>query len=187
MPKAKTKVTNKTLKGLKGKQLPWLRAYLDETNPATFLNNTASARAAGYNCSTEEGFTVIGAQNLAKLRDRINLWLEEEGLSEAYLQRKLASLIEAKKTVIQKIKGHAPENNLSPGVRQLAVTHKLAWAGTGDDAEPFDDGETLLSVDMEALETQRKTLDMAFKVKGMYEKDNKQRQLIVEVVKFGDE
>jgi len=117
---------------------------------------------------------VIGYQNFIKLQPVIDKWLIEAGLSEVTLKKKLISLVSAKETRLIKIKGHTPEDDLGAGVRQLAVTHKMEWAGKGEDAEPFDDGETLLAVDMESIETQRKTLDMALKVKGLYAPEKRQ-------------
>jgi len=88
----------KLYKGLKGKLLLWLAAYLDESNPNTFFNQTGAARAARYKYSTEGGLRAVGAQNYAKLRERIEAWLDEHGLSEARLKKKLFSLTEAKET-----------------------------------------------------------------------------------------
>jgi hypothetical protein len=158
----------KILSGLTGKQKPWLRAYLDESNPKTFLNKTAAARAAGYRCKNDNGFICIGQQNYLKLQDHIEKWLDEEGLSENRLKMKLLSLVEAKQHYFQKIKGHVKPEDLPPGVVIMSVSHKMSWAGKGEDAEPFDDGDTVVAIPVEALETQRRTLEMAMKVKGMY-------------------
>ena len=41
------------------------------------------------------------------------------------------------------------------------------------------DGMITDQVDVEAIETQRRTLDMAFKIKGLYEKHNRQQSVII--------
>lgn len=38
----------------------WFKAYTDETNPKTFFNKTASAKASGYKAKTENAFACIG-------------------------------------------------------------------------------------------------------------------------------
>ena len=81
--------------GLKGKQYPWLQAYLNEANPATYMNQTGAARAAGY---PEKSCMAIGWQNYRKLQGRISKWLDEVGLSEDRLKKKLADLMDAKET-----------------------------------------------------------------------------------------
>lgn len=85
-------------KELVGKQRAWLRAYLDETNPKTFLNNTGSAEAAGYKAEKRESLSTAGSQNYRKLQDRIELWLDEVGFSDAALKRKTLQLMSAKET-----------------------------------------------------------------------------------------
>ena len=111
----------------------WLKAFIDETNPATFMNQTGAAKAAGYRCTTDESFRAIGYQNFTKLHNRIELWLDEMGLSDARLMLKLIELLEAKETkYFQK------------------------------------DGVVTDQRDVEALEVQRRTLDMIFRMKGMY-------------------
>jgi hypothetical protein len=111
----------------------WFRAFIDETNPATFMNQTGAAKAAGYRCTTDESFRAIGYQNFTKLHNRIELWLDEMGLSDTRLMLKLIELLEAKETkYFQK------------------------------------DGVVTDQRDVEALEVQRRTLDMIFRMKGMY-------------------
>lgn len=111
----------------------WFRAYFDETNPDTFLNQTGAAKAAGYKAKTENAFACIGHQNYRKLQDRIEKWMDEIGLSENQLKIKLLSLLDAKETrFFQK------------------------------------DGVVTETRTVEALEIQRRTLDMALKMKGLY-------------------
>jgi len=124
------------------KQNVWLRAYLDENCSTTFLNKTESAKRAGYKCKDEASFRDIGYQNSIKLYDKIKKWLDEAGLSENALKIKLLSLMEAKET-------------------------KFFSAPTKDENGAVDD-IFIKEVEVEAIETQRKTLDMAIKVRGMY-------------------
>ncbi len=160
-------ISGKTLMTeLKGKLQPWLKAYLDESNPATFMNGAGSARAAGYKCQYENGFAEIGSQNSSKLKDRINWWLDNEGLSERRLKSKMFRLMEAKQAKVIAMKGALQEDALGPGTSVLARSTQTKLGGTA--GIPYDEEHTLIAVDQEALETQRRTLDMAFKVKGLY-------------------
>lgn len=153
---------------LKGKQRLWLRNYLDSNNLITFLNRAQSAKAAKYKANSYEGFCQIGYENYIKLEPHIKQWLDEHGLSENRLKLKLVSLIETKKTVFQKVKGHIDSGKLSDNVVKIAETHIKAWKGKGEAAEAYDDGETVLGISVADPEVQRKSLDMAFKVKGLY-------------------
>jgi hypothetical protein len=111
----------------------WFRAFIDETNPDTFLNATSSARVAGYRAASENAFACIGYQNYRKVQSRIKEWLDDIGLSDARLKIKLVELLDAKETkFFQK------------------------------------DGMITDQRDVEALEVQRRTLDMIFRMKGMY-------------------
>ena len=80
------------------KRLVWLKHYLNESNPLTFLNNTEAAKTAGYKAKSEESFRSIGSANFTKLAGEIGKWLDEHGLSENALKLKLIELIEAKET-----------------------------------------------------------------------------------------
>jgi phage terminase small subunit len=74
------------------KQRVWLDAYLD------CFNATEAARRAGYRCKADNQFSVIGAQNLRKLSGIIEKWIDEHGLSEARIKRKIVAGMEAKET-----------------------------------------------------------------------------------------
>ena len=76
----------------------WLKYYLDDDNKKTFMNATASAKAAGYNANSENAFQTLGSENLRKRAPTINKWIEEIGLSEEKLKKKLHSLMSAKET-----------------------------------------------------------------------------------------
>ena len=120
----------------------WLRAYLDESCSTTFLNKTESARRAGYKCKTEDCLRHLGCRNFIKVSDRINQWFDAAGLSENALKIKLLSLLNAKETKFFS----APIKDKNGVVTDIFVKE----------------------VDVEAIETQRRTLDMAIKIRGMY-------------------
>lgn len=122
----------------------WLKHYLNECNPVTFMNKTESSRAAGYNCRTENAedcLCQIGCQNFVKLKIQINKWFDEVGLSEEALQQKLMEL--------------------------MSVKEKKFFSAPVKDSEGIVVGMHIEDIDVPAIETQRKTLDMALKVKGM--------------------
>ena len=115
------------------KRLLWFKYFTDESNPTTFLNKTASAKAAQYKCSTDESFRAVGYENFTKLHSKIEKWIEDVGLSDNQLKTKLLSLLDAKQTKFFQKDGIVTETRT-----------------------------------VEALEIQRKTLDMILKVKGLY-------------------
>jgi len=115
------------------KRLLWFKYFTDESNPTTFLNKTASAKAAQYKCSTDESFRAVGYENFTKLHSKIEKWIEDFGLSDNQLKTKLLSLLDAKQTKFFQKDGVVTETRT-----------------------------------VEALEIQRKTLDMILKVKGLY-------------------
>lgn len=143
----------------------WLQAYLNNNNSRTFLNKTEAARAAGYKASCDKHLADIGHENSRLLADKIANWLEESGLSENALKIKLLSLLEGEETKTVTLKGEINKEEMPDNVQILAtgVVEKYTKEG-----EPYEERETLLGVNMEAKELQRKTLDMAFKHKGMY-------------------
>jgi len=75
----------------------WLKSYLDEGMP-TFLNASASARAAGYRAKTDDSFRAIGYQNRKKVAPKIAKWLDDHGFSDTRLKVKVLQLMEAKET-----------------------------------------------------------------------------------------
>ena len=111
----------------------WFKNFINENCSTTFLNKTNSAKAAKYNCSTDDSFRNVGCQNFTKCSDKIGKWLDENGLSENALKLKLLSLMEAKETKFFSYEGKITDQ-----------------------------------IEVESIETQRKTLDMALKVKGMH-------------------
>ena len=90
---------------LTGKRLAWLSAYTDQSNPKTFLNATQSAMAVYSNRKKNQtkeqryqSHASIGNENLKLLEKEINKWMDEVGLSENYLKKRLLELTKAKKT-----------------------------------------------------------------------------------------
>lgn len=119
----------------------WLKHYLNEGNKLTFLNKTESAKAAGYNGQDDNSFAQIGCQNFRKLNDKISGWFDEIGLSENALKSKLYEL--------------------------MTVKEKKFFSAPLKDSDGIVTDILIKSEEVEAIETQRKTLDMALKVKGM--------------------
>ncbi|MCK5018042.1 MAG: hypothetical protein KAS32_13380 [Candidatus Peribacteraceae bacterium] len=117
----------------------WLRYFLDDSNPATYMNRTQSAMAAKYNAKSYDDFAHIGANNFKRCKKIISKWLDEQGLSEAALKTKLITLLDAKETKF------------------------FAYEGVITDER-----------EVNAIETQRRSLDMAFKVKGTYAAEKKE-------------
>jgi hypothetical protein len=150
----------------------WLKYFLDESCSTTFLNKKESARKANYNCTTEDSLRNVGHQNFIKLADKIEKWLDEHGLSENSLKIKLISLLNAKETKFLKVKGAIKQENLAPGCIVLGTSGEIE---TTKDGISFGDGDTLIAVETEAIETQRKTLETAMKFKGMFREDNIQK------------
>lgn len=120
----------------------WLKHFLDEGNPATFLSQPGSAKAAGYRCKSEPSFASLGCENYKYHRDMINEWLEEYGFSENRLKLKMMEL--------------------------MSVTEEKFFSAPQKDEKGFVTGMHIESRTVPAIETQRRTLDMAAKVKGLY-------------------
>ena len=161
--KAKTKKRGMTLK-----QRLWLKAFLNRDNPSTFLNRSESARVAGYNCDNEDSYGQIGAENFKKLGKEIAFWIEDDGLGENQLKGKLISLIDAKQVTFHKVKGKVDLASLPHGAFIVAASSIMGWSGQGEEKEPVDEGDTIICLPTAALETQRKSLEMAMKIKGMF-------------------
>lgn len=123
----------------------WFKFYIDECNPTTYLNKTEAAVAAGYNCRGSDParcFCSIGCQNYKKLSEEVGKWLDDVGLSKESLKLKLLSLMEAKESKF--------------------------FSAPIKDEDGIVTGMHIESKEVDAIETQRKTLDMSLKMKGMY-------------------
>ena len=144
--------------------LVWLAHFLSEEG-GSFLNATMSARRAGYKARNAHSFQQIGFRNKQRYGDRIAEWFQEKGYSENELKIKLLRLLEAKQTVHLKLRGAVLQSSLPEGCRVLTTSGTIV---TTKDGQAYGDGDTLLAIDVQVLETQRKTLDMALKMKGLY-------------------
>lgn len=151
----------------------WFKHFTNEASTTTFLNKSNSARAAKYKCKDDQSFRNVGCQNYTKLYDKINQWLDEEGLTEIALKTKMLSLMNADETKIVKIKGAMDPDSL-PG--NCVIIGTTGIIETDDEGSIYSTGESLVAVNLAAIETQRRTLDMAMKVRGMFKEDNKQLQ-----------
>lgn len=149
----------------------WLKHYLDAGNPRTFLNKTESAKAAGYRATSDDSYRAIGHQNFTKLHGQIKDWLEEAGLDENTLKIKLLSLFEGQETKVVSMKGVVDPASLPENVQIIAASESVKYT---KDGESYCETETLIGVNVENKELQRKALDMGFKVKGSYAPEKKE-------------
>lgn len=143
----------------------WFKHFTDEACSTTFLHRTESARAAGYKTEKEESLQQIGWQNFKKLTEKIEKWLDEAGLSENALRLKLLSLMEADETKLITIKGDIEKDDLPPGCQIITTSKQKKLNASGKE---YTEINNIIAIDMAAKETQRRTLDMALKVRGMY-------------------
>ena len=95
------------------------------------MNKTSSAKAAGYKAKAENAFACIGYQNYRKLQKKVELLMDEVGLSDVRLKLKLIDLMKAKKIITVKLKGHLDQSNIHPDAFEIVRTHKKAWSGIG--------------------------------------------------------
>lgn len=122
----------------------WFQFFIDDCNKTTYLNKTESAIAAGYKCRTKNAqdcFCQIGCQNFTKLKDRVGKWYDDVGLSENMLKNKILEL--------------------------MSVKEKKFFSAPLKDADGIVTGIHIEHVEVEAIETQRKTLELGCKVKDM--------------------
>ena len=143
----------------------WFSYFINPLNKRTFLNKAESAKAAGYKASSEPAFRSIGSENFAKLSERIENWLEQEGLSDNALKIKLIELLEGQETKTITLKGEINKEELPDNAQIIAsgVVTKYNQEGYS-----YQERETILGINMENKELQRRSLDMAFKMKGSY-------------------
>jgi hypothetical protein len=145
----------------------WWKFYTDETNNATFLKGSASAKAAGYKAKTENAFYSIGSQNLRKLKNKLSVWMDEVGMSEESMHLKFLELKNAKETKFIKIKGYVdPKDLLHPSITVIATSGLVVQKEGEEDS--FSAGDTLIMIETEALGIQRQILDMGYKIRGTY-------------------
>ncbi len=86
------------------------------------------------------------------------------------VKTKLVKLLNAKKIVFSKAKGKVELDSLPLGAFVVAMSEKMKGASKvdDDDGEACDDGDSVVAIPVGALETQRKALDMALKIRGLY-------------------
>lgn len=135
----------------------WFKHFINESCRETFLNKVESARRAGYKSKSEEGLRHMGCENFAKLSDKLEKWFDEVGLSENALKKKLLSLVEAKETKFFS----TPEKDENGATTGIMIVER----------------------EVEAIETQRRTLDMAIKVRGMYAAEKHKHEFSSETLK----
>lgn len=83
----------------------WLNYYLDDSNPETFFNKTASAIKAGYNCTSQASFRNIGLKNFKSKEKLISQYLDDVGMSENQIKAKIVNLMNAQRTQFFQYKG----------------------------------------------------------------------------------
>lgn len=151
------------------KQKLWLRYYTDESNSLTFLNGVQSALAA-YNTTDYNTANQIAMDVKKAIGPYIDKWFDEEMFSEKALKNKVKQLMTSKDTKFIKVKGAVSKEELKPGQRIVCTSGVVTTEkdDNGDVVDVFGTGETLIAIDTAAKETQRRSADMAIKIKGMY-------------------
>ena len=147
----------------------WFKHFINERNRDTFMNRTASAKAAGYRANSEESFQNIGYQNYGKLEPKIKKWMDEEAMSESALHEKYLELKSAKETKFFKVKGYIDPSILPPGVTAIATSGLVTQGEDGENE--CSSNETLIMTQTDALHIQRQILDMGYKIRGTYKPD----------------
>lgn len=147
--------------GATPRQNLWLFHFLNQDNPVTFLNRTQAAMAA-YNGKSYQGAANIGHINFKKFKPDIEAWLEEEGYSLTSLKMRLVKLMEAKETKLQTVRGRVDETGLPENTRVIVSgeTERISKSG-----EAITETETLLAVEVDAVETRRRSIDMGLKMR----------------------
>lgn len=101
-------------------QIKWLFHFLNSDIPETFLQASASARAAGY---AGDGGTA-GWRNLRVLKAYITKWVDEEGLSPDSLRQRLTSLVHSRNAVTS-----LPALKMAMQMQGLLVDRKIIEGG----------------------------------------------------------
>lgn len=126
----------------------WLRAYLNDDNPTTFLNKTASAIEAGYNATSQASFRVIGCANFKRKEKEIERWMDDVGMSDNQLKAKLLSLMDARMTKFFQYQGEVMDEkevealDIQLKATDMAIKVKGLYAAekrelTGKDGAPI--------------------------------------------------
>lgn len=105
------------------RQRLWLAYYTDPTNPVTFSNAAASARAAGY----AKDATDAGKANLTKFRKAFNAYFESQEIGRRRVFEKLHELLQATETKFFAHEGEVTdEREVKAHVIQLGAAKALA-------------------------------------------------------------
>ncbi len=76
----------------------WIKYYLDESNPETFMNGAESARKAGYSAKNPKAVSVRAAENMARYKKKIQKFLIDAGYTEDAVKLKIMEGFEAMET-----------------------------------------------------------------------------------------
>lgn len=131
------------------KQEKWLAHYLDRTNPDTFGNACASAKAAGYQCTSQASYENVGSQNFKRLSQQIEQFFDDNDLSPAKLKQALSGGLQATETKFFAHQGQivTERETVSWAIRQKYLEMALRVKGlfsaeklelTGKDGGPID-------------------------------------------------
>lgn len=82
------------------KMAAWLKHYLNMDDIKTYMNATASARAAGYDCISPNSFEVVGATNLRKFKPLISDWLDKNAVSPDIVLGLLGKSMRATRSIV---------------------------------------------------------------------------------------
>lgn len=143
--------------GLNDSQALWLRYFLDAEDAATFMRPTAAAVKAG----AKPGWGYVCKRALA---ERIRWFLNDLGLDQDSLKAKLVELLHSRETKFHIVPGKIDQALLPAGVK---IMGEFVREKATKDGMILED-TTLVAIDVEAKELQRKALDMALKVQGLY-------------------
>jgi hypothetical protein len=91
-------MSEKVVVKLSHREQLWLKCYLDQSNPDTFFRGVASVMAAGYKPGNPHAAATQGTKNKMKCLPLIEKWIDDVGMSEAELKRRLMEGLEARET-----------------------------------------------------------------------------------------
>lgn len=135
-------------------QALFLRAFLDAGNLETFMRPYSASVAAGCRQDSAKHFMEV-------LAPRVRWFLEQVGLSENALKAKVVELMNARETKVVPMKGYIEEWETKPNTKILARASQ-------PDKDGVEQHTTIVGIDMEAKELQRRALDMALKLSQLY-------------------
>lgn len=115
---------------VRGKAKLWLINYLDLDGPG-FMNVKESARLAGYSCSDEKAYGIVGNDCKKRMMPIIECWLEECGLGPVELKRKMVELLHAKRVKYFANEGVVTDEREEKALDVQLRTLELAMKVTG--------------------------------------------------------